>query len=79
MGKEIFSNGDRYQGQYKNGMFHGEGEYFLKNGTFKGIFKENKKQGYFSWKNDKESFEGNYSNGLRDGYGIFRYECGSYY
>ena len=38
-GEEIMSNGNKYEGNYKNGQFHGYGVYQLANGdVFKGNF-----------------------------------------
>lgn len=32
-GVEVFVNGDKYKGEYKNGKFHGKGKYVWANGS----------------------------------------------
>lgn len=59
-GKELFSNGDTYIGNYHNGKPENYGEYYWSNGN-----------SYFG---NKKLFIipiGNFKNGMRDGFGIW--------
>ncbi|HMY45071.1 MAG TPA: hypothetical protein PKX74_06315, partial [Leptospiraceae bacterium] len=38
-------NGSRYEGEFKNGNFHGQGVYTLPSGVYTGEFKDNKIEG----------------------------------
>lgn len=42
-GVYIYGNGDRYEGEFKDGVFHGEGTYFFADGTVQsGKFEDGK-------------------------------------
>ena len=44
-GEQILTNGDKYAGEYKNGLPHGNGSYTLANGSkYVGEFKDGKPQ-----------------------------------
>lgn len=58
-GKEIFENGDVYDGNYVNNKFDGKGVYTWKTGAiYSGEFVEGKRQGKGIWKTDKDGDEG---------------------
>ena len=45
MGILYWKNGDRYEGQVKNGKMHGKGKYYYKDGKiYEGIFINGKKK-----------------------------------
>lgn len=72
-GRFIFDNGDRYIGEFKNGLPHGRGSYFNKDGSnYKGPFVNGKRQGYgtFTWTNG-DQYIGEYKNNMRDGEGTY--------
>ncbi len=53
-GTDIFSNGDMYTGEYKDGKPEGKGQYTWKNGSFYiGEFKNGLKHGKGRWKSGK--------------------------
>ena len=55
-GEEIFQNGDRYFGEYINGVADGYGEYYWADGSiYKGDFKHGVRHGYGIWSDQKET------------------------
>lgn len=70
--KISLGDGDAYQGETLNGMFHGQGTLTLKSKGFEysGTWFENKRhgEGRETWNNGM-SYKGEYSNDLKDGYG----------
>lgn len=58
-GKIYYSNGDSYTGEFRNGMFHGKGQYNYKSGKIlkpliDGQFINDKKSGWFEYKSNKD-------------------------
>lgn len=50
----MYANGDKYKGEFINGLPQGYGEYFWADGAmFKGDFKQGARNGYGLWKSDK--------------------------
>jgi len=46
-GKITYNNGEFYEGNFLNGLYHGEGIYYWPNGSiFRGAYKKGKKQGF---------------------------------
>ena len=67
-----WSNGDRYDGDWKNDTKDGKGIYYWNDGDiFEGDFKNGKSEGkgIYYW-NDGEKYEGEWKNGNREGRGI---------
>lgn len=62
-----WSDGDKYEGEWKEGKFHGKGNYFYSNGsTFTGFYKQGKKHGEGVFVDSKgKDFEGFWENGKR--------------
>ena len=60
-GTLYYFNGDRYEGYWKNNRFHGSGKFFWGPNC--------------KWAGDR--FEGEYVDGLRDGFGIYYYSNGN--
>ena len=78
--KQIYSSGDWYEGELKNGLRHGKGIYQYANGDhYEGGFSEGKFDGYgiITYKNTGNRFEGNYVKGSRQGKGTFYYAGGT--
>ena len=76
-----YSNGDKYEGEFKNGIREGYGIYYYSNGDkFEGEFKNEIREGfgvfYFS---DGILYEGEFKNGIIEGYGIYYYSNGDIY
>lgn len=65
-GTAIYSNGDKYDGEFANGLREGNGIYYWKDGEkFVGIFSNNKRNGYGKYfdANGNLIEEGNYVDG----------------
>ena len=62
-----WSDGDKYEGEWKDGKFHGKGNYFYGNGsTFTGVYKHGKKHGEGVFVDAKgKDFEGFWEHGRR--------------
>lgn len=75
MGWALLSNGDQYEGEYKNGLRDGTGTYFFKNGhRYIGNWKTGLKhgKGKFHYP-DGSSYEGEWCKDLKQGFGIYTY------
>lgn len=61
---EHFKNGDRYQGEYLMGKFHGKGRYYWSNDSvYEGEFKNGMRNGYGVWRSQNnlgDIYEGTY-------------------
>ncbi|PRP85687.1 hypothetical protein PROFUN_06521 [Planoprotostelium fungivorum] len=78
-GKYTFTNGDVYEGDFKNGLFHGVGMFKRDNGDcYTGDFKNDlfDGRGVYVYK-DGERYEGEYSAGERHGRGKYTYRNGN--
>ena len=54
----MYSNGDMYSGEFKNGKMDGKGEYFFQDGTtFNGKIEEDHFSGEGLYKSKKQKFE----------------------
>src|SRR5690606_13006668 len=73
-GKIIYSNGDIYEGEFKNNLIHGRGIFKWDNGDiYEGDFKRGKKdgKGEFLWING-DSYRGDFKDDKREGIGVFK-------
>jgi len=71
-GKASFSNGDEYEGEFRDGVFSGEGKMIYRNletsyyeeAVYLGRFRNHKRHGYgeIKWGGGKESYKGMWSN-----------------
>ena len=71
-GRVTYSNGNSYEGTFKNGLMDGQGTYFYQNGTkIIGVFKNNIANGECKQYNamGKLAYEGNYYGGKLNGFG----------
>lgn len=76
----MYGNGDKYKGQFVNGLPEGYGEYHWKDGEFyKGDFKQGARNGYGIWKNKLQSYKGHFMLDKKHGYGIYDWGNGSVY
>ena len=76
-----YSDGERYEGEFKDDNFNGYGIKYKNNGDiFKSEFKDGIANGYgiFYFKNG-DKYEGQFKNGLNYGYGIFYSSLGFKY
>ncbi|KAL4512593.1 hypothetical protein ABPG72_020430 [Tetrahymena utriculariae] len=73
-----YQNGDKYEGQLKNGLKNGQGTYyFCKSGKYQGNFINDKKEGYgIRQFNNGDTYEGEFKNDLIHGKGICSYKDG---
>jgi len=70
-----FSNGDSYEGEYRNGARHGRGSYTWKDGrVYEGSFINDKRHGsgVCKWPNGAV-YDGEYFEGCREGHGHFTF------
>lgn len=70
----------KYEGDWKNGKYHGKGESRYTNGIYKGDFKEGKRHGdgIYRWKNG-EKYSGEWVNDNMSGHGVYEWSSGSRY
>jgi len=71
-GSSTTSNGLRYQGEFRDDVFHGFGEYELSNANYRGFFHDGKFHGLglILWKNGN-IYMGGWYQGQRFGWGVF--------
>ena len=80
-GRIIFSNGNEYIGEWKNGFFNGRGIMNYSNGDkYEGHWKNDLFNGYgiMNYSNG-DKYEGEWKNNLFNGYGIMNYSNGDKY
>ena len=79
--KIIFSSGNIFKGEIKDGKYNGPGVFIWSDGRkYEGIFEDGKKHGHGKWSsNNGEYFVGEWKNGKKNGHGIFTYPDGSKY
>lgn len=72
-GTYTWTNGDKYEGHWKNNIKHGEGTYIWITGEkYTGEWKNDKKDGMGQYKfASGETYDGHFKNNLREGYGTF--------
>ena len=78
--QRISFNGGYYEGETKNGLYHGKGRLVWDKGdTFEGEFENGKHtRGTYCWPNG-EKYCGQFRNGVLNGYGKYFYSDGSSY
>jgi len=76
-----FPNGERYEGEFKDGLFHGWGVYVFQNGDrYEGEFEADKMSGTGTMKYDNGNvYKGQFRNGVRHGNGILTFKNGDVY
>ena len=77
-GRLLYANGDRYLGEFKNGVSHGRGAYYYANGDlYKGEFKNGERHGYgtMQWYNG-DKYIGEYVKSVRHGEGTYIFADG---
>jgi len=70
-----YPSGDKYEGEFKDGLYHGQGTFTYGNGDkYVGEFKDGlyHGQGTFTFATG-DKYEGEYKNGLPDGQGTANY------
>lgn len=75
-----YSNRDKYEGDFKEGKFQGQGSYIFANGdTYKGAFADDKfnGKGTYNFVNG-DSYEGNFKDDLYDGKGKLKTKAAVY-
>ena len=78
-GKEIYENGDYYEGEFKNGLKNGRGILYTKhhNIQYKGDWINNDINGYgIQYFKNGQKYEGELKDGLRNGKGTIYYKNG---
>lgn len=77
-GRLLYSNGDRYIGEFVNSISHGRGAYYYANGDiYKGEFNNGERHGYgtMQWLNG-DKYIGEYTKGAREGEGAYYFADG---
>jgi hypothetical protein len=80
-GKQLWRDGARYEGEWKEGKANGKGIFYHLNGdVYEGEFVEDRANGYgvYYHKNGSKYF-GQWINDLKDGHGKEEWEDGAYY
>jgi len=78
-GTFVWDNGDRYTGDWKNGMLDGFGTYYYNNGAkYIGEYKQNSMtgKGTYTWVNG-DKYTGDWVNAKRQGNGTYYYASGT--
>lgn len=80
-GKLILSDKSYYEGNFKDGLYDGNGYFKNKNFIYKGEFSKGKKHGKGKLENliKNTVYEGEFKNDKKNGYGIEKYNDGSIY
>jgi len=80
-GKLVFANGESYEGNFKMGLFHGDGTYLHKNGSkYVGEFNEQRKHGIGSYSfSDGGVYTGEWQNDFPNGEGLRTWSNGETY
>ena len=76
-----FENGDKYHGEWTDGVINGNGSFYFSNGdSYVGEYKDGKMhgKGVFTWVNG-DVYNGEYKNDLMDGHGEFTWANGDKY
>ena len=78
-GKYIFSDGNEYIGEFKNGKLEGKGTFkFLNGDVYSGQFRDNKYNGNGRYSFvDGRYYVGEFNNGKYEGFGIYTFTDGS--
>ena len=74
----VWSNGDEYQGTWRDNQMHGRGTFKCKEGEYQGEFYFHKMQGFGKFKySSGGAYVGEFVGGKREGRGVFGYtdEC----
>ena len=80
-GTYMFSNGNKYIGDFKNSSFNGKGTYYYANSTkYEGNFADNKRngEGTFYYANGS-IYKGNWKDDNINGFGIYSFASGNKY
>ena len=74
-------NGDRYEGQVRNGLLDGWGVYYYRNGDrYEGNFRDDVKQGYgVLYFHNGDVYKGDFQNDVRHGRGTYVFANGARY
>ena len=80
-GKMVYADSTIYQGEWKNGLWEGQGEIFYPDGDlYSGEFREHEFNGYGTYLySDGARYEGYWQNGMFNGNGTMNYADGSIY
>ena len=80
-GKYEWKNGSKYQGEFKNNLFHGKGIYNWHNkNTYDGNWKNGKMSGFGKYTySDGSYYEGEFSDGKKDGPGKYIWDKDRYF
>ncbi|CDW72832.1 UNKNOWN [Stylonychia lemnae] len=80
-GKQVWKDGAKYEGEWRDGKANGKGTFFHVNGDiYEGEFKDDRANGYGTYYHKNGSkYIGSWKDDLKDGFGREEWEDGSYY
>jgi hypothetical protein len=80
-GVQTFQNGNRYEGEWKDGSFNGHGIFYWKDGgKYDGEWKDGLKSGIgYDVYGDGPTYEGEFEHGMRNGHGVMTWPDGHRY
>ena len=70
IGKIVFNNGHRYEGEFRENQINGKGKFMWQNGdVYEGIMYKGKMNGYgkYTYASNGQIYEGNFVNGVKRG------------
>ncbi|MCB1327225.1 MAG: hypothetical protein H7A21_05580 [Spirochaetales bacterium] len=77
----VYESGDRYSGEFKDGLRHGRGTFEYANGDrYVGNYENGQRsgQGVYTFANG-DRYQGEWQNGLREGQGVYTFAIGGVY
>jgi len=79
-GEVVFNNGDRLQGEFKNGRVHGEGTWISgsSGNSYMGNWRDGRREGagIYSWSHGAQQYVGEWVDDKREGHGMFTWANG---
>lgn len=79
-GAYTFASGDRYEGEYSNGLCHGQGAYSWKNGSmYEGEYRHGSKSGVGTESTARGRFTGEWCDNKIHGRGVWQWKTGTIY
>lgn len=86
IGELLYRNGNKYEGQFENGVRKGEGVLYVPETattlkeSYRGAWKDGKRHGFGTeWLDNGDAYEGEWVNGNRSGWGVLHLADGDRY
>lgn len=78
-GLYTWRNGERYGGEYREGLRHGQGIMNFLKARYEGSWLNDQMEGWGIYWNEGNRYEGNFKNGKQSGYGTMHFSNGDMY